>query len=105
MCVSQTRHFAARLTGATTRGWGAALAGWPKPPPDAAELPFTPARVLLQDFTGVPAVVDLAAMRAAMARAGRDAGRIDPLVPVDLVIDHSVQVDAFRSDGAYAVNI
>ncbi len=83
----------------------AALARWPQPPPDAAELPYTPARVLLQDFTGVPAVVDLAAMRAAMARAGRDAGRIDPLVPVDLVIDHSVQVDAFRSEGAYLVNI
>jgi aconitate hydratase len=83
----------------------AALARWPQPPPAAAELPYTPARVLLQDFTGVPAVVDLAAMRAAMARAGRDAGRIDPLVPVDLVIDHSVQVDAFRSDGAYLVNI
>jgi aconitate hydratase A / 2-methylisocitrate dehydratase len=83
----------------------AALARWPQPPPDGAELPFTPARVLLQDFTGVPAVVDLAAMRAAMARAGRDAGKIDPLVPVDLVIDHSVQIDAFRSEGAYLANI
>jgi len=82
-----------------------ALARWPEPPPESAELPFTPARVLLQDFTGVPTVVDLAAMRAAMARAGRDASRIDPLVPVDLVIDHSVQIDAFRSEGAYNVNI
>src|SRR5437763_9648049 len=72
--------------------------------PDA-ELPFLPARILLQDFTGVPAVVDLAAMRSAMQRAGKDAGRIDPRVQVDLVIDHSVQVDAFGSLGAYARNI
>ena len=68
-------------------------------------MPFQPARVVLQDFTGVPAVVDLAAMRAAMARAGGDAARVDPLVPCDLVIDHSVQVDAFGSDLAYARNI
>jgi aconitate hydratase len=59
------------------------------------EVPFQPARVVLQDFTGVPAVVDLAAMRAAMKRAGGDPARINPLVPVDLVIDHSVQVDVF----------
>ena len=58
-----------------------------------------PARVIMQDLTGVPAVVDLAAMRAAVARRGGDPGRVDPLVPVDLVIDHSVQVDAFGSDG------
>src|SRR3989440_10239627 len=83
----------------------AALASWPKPPPADAELPFTPARVLLQDFTGVPAVVDLAAMRSAMERAGKDARKIDPMVQVDLVIDHSVQVDAFGSLGAYARNI
>jgi aconitate hydratase len=51
------------------------LAAWPKPPPDGAELPFLPARVLMQDFTGVPAVVDLAAMRSAMERVGKDAGR------------------------------
>jgi len=73
----------------------AALAAWPGPPPQDAELPFLPARVLMQDFTGVPAVVDLAAMRSAMQRAGKDAGRVDPLVPVDLIIDHSVQVDSF----------
>jgi aconitate hydratase A / 2-methylisocitrate dehydratase len=72
---------------------------------DDRERPFTPARVLLQDFTGVPAVVDLAAMRSAMARAGGDPSRVDPLVPVDLVIDHSVQVDAFGSPQAYAANI
>src|SRR4051812_42853533 len=63
----------------------------------AVELPFKPARVILQDFTGVPAVVDLAAMRSAMKRAGGDPQRINPLVPVDLVIDHSVQVDEFGS--------
>ncbi|HEY8738501.1 MAG TPA: aconitate hydratase AcnA [Candidatus Dormibacteraeota bacterium] len=82
-----------------------ALAGWPNPPAKDAEVPFKPSRVLLQDFTGVPAVVDLAAMRSAMQRAGKDAGRIDPLVPADLVIDHSVQVDAFGNIGAYARNI
>jgi aconitate hydratase len=82
-----------------------ALAGWPAAPSAAAELPYTPARVLLQDFTGVPAVVDLAAMRSAMDRAGQEPGRIDPQVPVDLVIDHSVQVDVFGNVGAYHDNI
>ena len=82
-----------------------ALARWPKRPPADAEVPYLPARVLLQDFTGVPAVVDLAAMRSTMQRAGKDAGRIDPLVQADLVIDHSVQVDAFGSLGSYARNI
>jgi len=83
----------------------AALAAWPKPPPPDSELPFLPARVLMQDFTGVPAVVDLAAMRSAMQRAGKDAGRVDPLVPVDLIIDHSVQVDSFGFRDSYARNI
>src|SRR5205823_5402823 len=82
-----------------------ALTRWPESPPKEAEVPYKPSRVLLQDFTGVPAVVDLAAMRSAMQRAGKDAGRIDPLVPADLVIDHSVQVDAFGSLGSYARNI
>ena len=82
-----------------------ALAGWPAPAPGRAARRSCPARVLMQDLTGVPAVVDLAAMRAAMARAGGDPARVDPLVPVDLVIDHSVQVDAFGSDAAYARNI
>lgn len=68
------------------------------------ELPFMPARVLLQDFTGVPAVVDLAAMRSAMQRMGGDPKKINPLVQVDLVIDHSVQVDAFASDSALDIN-
>src|SRR5467141_390855 len=82
-----------------------ALAAWPSPPSKDAELPFLPARVLMQDFTGVPAVVDLAAMRSAMKRAGRDAGKVDPLVPVDLIIDHSVQVDSFGFRDAYTRNI
>src|SRR5712664_2689218 len=81
------------------------LAAWPAPPPTGAELPFLPARVLMQDFTGVPAVVDLAAMRSAMQRAGKDAGRVDPLVPVDLIIDHSVQVDSFGFRDSYTRNI
>ena len=82
-----------------------ALAGWPAPSPPEAEVPYLPARVLLQDFTGVPAVVDLAGMRSAMQRAGRDPARIDPRIPVDLVIDHSVQVDVFGNDRAYHANI
>ena len=81
-----------------------ALAAWPAPA-SGAQLAFMPARVLMQDLTGVPAVVDLAALRDAVARRGADPGRVDPLVPVDLVIDHSVQVDAFGSDRAYARNI
>jgi aconitate hydratase len=81
-----------------------ALAAWPAQAP-GAELPFLPARVLMQDFTGVPAVVDLAAMRSAMERAGKDAAKVDPLVPVDLVIDHSVQVDSFGFRDAYTRNI
>ena len=68
------------------------------------EIPFTPGRVLLQDFTGVPAVVDLAAMRCAMLRMGGDPAKVNPLVPCDLVIDHSVQVDAFNSGMALAIN-
>src|SRR6202040_281487 len=82
-----------------------ALAECPAAPPKEAELPFLPARVLMQDFTGVPAVVDLAAMRSAMRRAGKDAGRVDPLVPVDLIIDHSVQVDSFGFRDSYTRNI
>ncbi len=68
------------------------------------EFAYKPARVLMQDFTGVPAVVDLAVMRDAMVDLGGDPGRIDPLIPVDLVIDHSVQVDQFGSKGAFAYN-
>ncbi len=84
----------------------AALTAWDgKHPEHDTERPFVPSRVLLQDFTGVPAVVDLAAMRAAMERAGGKAGKIDPLVPVDLVVDHSVQVDSFGDAQAYGRNI
>jgi aconitate hydratase len=69
------------------------------------EFPYLPYRVVLQDFTGVPCVVDLAAMRSAVARAGGDPQRINPLSPADLVIDHSVQVDQFGTIGAFAVNV
>ncbi len=72
--------------------------------PAEVELPFKPARVLLQDFTGVPSVVDLAAMRSAMRRLGGDPARINPKLPVDLVIDHSVQVDFFNSSDALRKN-
>src|SRR5438876_10442980 len=82
-----------------------ALTRWPEAAPDDAELPYLPSRILLQDFTGVPAVVDLAAMRSAMQRAGKDAGRVDPLVPVDLVIGHAVQVDSFGFRDSYTRNI
>ncbi|MGO8691189.1 MAG: aconitate hydratase AcnA [Thermoguttaceae bacterium] len=81
------------------------LAGWDAARRAAIEVPFKPARVLLQDFTGVPAVVDLAAMRSAMKRLGGDPKRINPLVPVDLVIDHSVQVDFFGSSAALQQNM
>jgi aconitate hydratase len=70
-----------------------------------AEVAFYPARVLMQDFTGVPAVVDLAAMRDAVAAAGQDPQKINPLVPVDLVVDHSVQVDFYGNAGALAKNV
>ena len=81
-----------------------AIARWDAAAEPADEIPFQPARVLMQDFTGVPAVVDLAAMRDAMEELGGDPTRINPLVPVDLVIDHSVQVDAFGSPRAFDVN-
>jgi aconitate hydratase len=81
-----------------------AIAGWDAAAEPSIEIPFQPARVLMQDFTGVPAVVDLAAMRDAMEEIGGDPAAINPLVDVDLVIDHSVQVDAFGNAGAFAVN-
>src|SRR5262245_5519373 len=80
------------------------LAGWNADKPGNYEVPFKPARVILQDFTGVPCVVDLAAMRDAMKRMGGDPQRINPLVPVDLVIDHSVQVDEYASPLALVRN-
>ncbi len=81
-----------------------ALAGWDAKARPSKEIAFTPARVLMQDFTGVPAVVDLAAMRDAIAQMGGDAAQINPLVPAELVIDHSVQVDAFGTHDAFRVN-
>ena len=81
------------------------LARWRGTMDGRAEVPFMPARVVLQDFTGVPCVVDLAAMRDAMARMRGDPDRINPVVPCDLVIDHSVQVDFFGSDRAYQLNV
>jgi aconitate hydratase len=80
------------------------LARWDARAEPSEEIAFTPARVILQDFTGVPAVVDLAAMRDAMADLGGDAGKINPLVPAELVIDHSVQVDVFGSHDAFTRN-
>jgi aconitate hydratase len=82
-----------------------ALAAWHPGGAGEAEVPFMPARVILQDFTGVPAVVDLAAMRDAMAALGGDPARINPLVPADLVIDHSVQVDRYGTSEAFAFNV
>jgi len=81
-----------------------AIAGWQASATPEHEVPFMPARVVLQDFTGVPSVVDLAALRSAMQRLGGDPERINPRVPVDLVIDHSVQVDAFGSVAALGLN-
>ena len=81
------------------------LASWRPGTGGEAEIPFMPARVVLQDFTGVPAIVDLAAMRDAMADLGGDPAKVNPLVPADLVIDHSVQVDAFGTSSAFAVNV
>jgi aconitate hydratase len=84
----------------------AAIAGWLKNRgKDEVEIAFSPARVLMQDFTGVPTVVDLAAMRDAAAKLGADPEKINPLVPVDLVIDHSVMVDHFASAGAFKQNV
>ena len=81
-----------------------ALARWDAKAEPATEISFTPARVIMQDFTGVPAVVDLAAMRDAMREMGGDLRRINPLAPAELVIDHSVQVDVFGSPAAFARN-
>ena len=81
------------------------LAGWATRSGDPVEIPFKPARVILQDFTGVPAVVDLAAMRSAMERLGGDPSKINPLIPVDLVIDHSIQTDRFGTADALETNV
>ena len=82
-----------------------AVARWDAKAEPSHEISFAPSRVLLQDFTGVPAVVDLAAMRNAMADLGGDPAKINPLIPAELVIDHSVQVDEFASRVAFARNV
>ena len=81
------------------------LAAWQAKKPASEEIPFVVARIVLQDFTGVPLLVDLAAMRNAVAAAGQDPAMIEPLVPVDLVVDHSVQVDFFGSADALRLNL
>lgn len=78
---------------------------WLSSKKSGAEIPYYPARVLMQDFTGVPAVVDLASMRDAMVQIGGDPKKINPLIPIDLVIDHSVQVDAFGNNKAFDINV
>ncbi|MPZ23266.1 MAG: aconitate hydratase AcnA [Dehalococcoidia bacterium] len=82
-----------------------ALANWDGQPTVSREFPFLPARVILQDFTGVPAIVDLAAMRSAMVRLGGDPSKVNPLIRADLVIDHSVQVDVFGTNLAFQRNV
>jgi len=83
----------------------ATLAGWDVTAGAQQEMAFMPARVLLQDFTGVPAVVDLAAMRDGIVKLGGDPSKVNPLQPVELVIDHSVQVDHFGAAGAFGLNV
>src|SRR3954454_5023945 len=80
------------------------IAAWDANDDPSKEIPYQPARVLMQDFTGVPAIVDLAAMRDAIDELGSDPSKINPLVPVDLIIDHSVQVDAFGNPRAFDIN-
>ena len=82
-----------------------AFGDWPANGRTKREIAYRPARVLMQDFTGVPAVVDLAAMRDAMKSLGEDPEKINPLAPVDLVIDHSVMVDYFGGAGAFKKNV
>ena len=82
-----------------------AFRDWLKTKKSSHEIQYRPSRVLMQDFTGVPAVVDLAAMRDAMAKANGDTARVNPLVPVDLVIDHSVMIDYFATPDAFAKNV
>ena len=91
--------------GIVTESDVATLASWRPGQPAEAEVPFLPARVILQDFTGVPAIVDLAVMRDAMAELGGDPARVNPLVPADLVIDHSVQVDQYGTPAAFLFNV
>ena len=104
--IENAARHAASGSGLVTTNDLATLAAWrPDTDPGTIELPFLPARVILQDFTGVPCVVDLAAMRDAIADMGGDPDRVNPLVPADLVIDHSVQVDQYGSDAAFLINV
>jgi aconitate hydratase len=104
--IENAARHAASGSGLVTNDDLATLTTWrPDTDPGTTELPFLPARVILQDFTGVPCVVDLAAMRDAIADMGGDPDRVNPLVPADLVIDHSVQVDQFGSDAAFLINV
>jgi aconitate hydratase A / 2-methylisocitrate dehydratase len=91
-----------RVGGDSEQKAAEALARYPR---DNATVPFRPSRILLQDYTGVPAAVDLAAMRAAMQRSGKDPSKIEPLIPVDLIIDHSVQADFFGAKDVYERNL
>ncbi len=88
-----------------TEGHVESLARWDPSNTEAKEIPYNPARVILQDFTGVPCVVDLAAMRSVVEKKGGDPSLVNPIVPVDLVIDHSVQVDYFASGDAFGKNV
>ena len=81
------------------------LAAWKPNAPRTEEIPFVVARIVLQDFTGVPLLVDLAAMREAVAKLGKDSAVIEPLVPVDLVVDHSVQVDRAGTASSFLENL
>ncbi|CAN6694681.1 unnamed protein product [Malus baccata var. baccata] len=81
------------------------IVDWENTSTKQVEVPFKPARVLLQDFTGVPAVIDLACIRDALKKLGKDPNKINPLVPVDLVLDHSVQVDVARTENALRENM
>ncbi|MEX0630249.1 MAG: aconitate hydratase AcnA [Chloroflexota bacterium] len=104
--IENAARHAASGSGLVTADDLAALAAWrPDAPNGTTELPFLPARVILQDFTGVPCVVDLAAMRDALSEMGGDPNKVNPLVPADLVIDHSVQVDQYGSDAAFLINV
>ncbi len=110
-CRIRSRSCSRTCCGGRTAGGGSvspdditAVAGWDATGATTREIAFTPARVLLQDFTGVPAVVDLAAMRDGVVRLGGDPSRVNPLQPVELVIDHSVQVDHFGRPDAFTLN-
>ncbi len=92
-------------TGDTPKNQAVNIANWLQTKQAGEEIAYRPARILMQDFTGVPAIVDLAAMRDAMKKLGGDPNKINPLSPVDLVVDHSVQVDSFANQNAFEMNV